>query len=54
MDALLSGSRRSNVAKLRAQLVLQLVNQPGMTLTRIGQLVGVSKSGVSKIMNREA
>jgi putative transposase len=54
MDALLSGSRRSNVAKLRAQLVLQLVDQSGMTLTRIGQLVGVSKSGVSKILNREA
>ena len=53
VDALLSGSRRSNVAKLRAQLVLQLVDQPGMTLTRIGQLVGVSKSGVSKILNRE-
>lgn len=52
--ALLSGSRRSNVAKLRAQLVLQLVDQSGMTLTRIGQLVGVSKSGVSKILNREA
>jgi len=51
--ALQSGSRRSNVAKLRAQLVLQLVDQPGMTLTRIGQLMGVSKSGVSKILNRE-
>ena len=53
-DALVSGSRRSNVAKLRAQLVLQLTDQPGMTLIQIAQLVGVSRWGVSKILERSA
>ena len=52
MDALLSGSRRSNVAELRARLVLQFVDNPGMTLTRIGRLVGISRWGVSKILER--
>ena len=53
-DALLSGSRRSNVAEVRTQLVLQFVDHPGMTLTRIGRLVGVSRWGVSKILERHA
>lgn len=52
VDALLSGSRRSDVAGLRAQLVLRLVDRPGITLTRLGRLVGISRWGVSKILAR--
>jgi putative transposase len=52
VDALLSGSRRWNVAEVRTQLVLQLVDHPGLTLTRIGRLVGISRWGVSKILER--
>ncbi len=54
VDALLSGSRRSDVSELRAQLVLRLVDQPGMTLTGVGRLVGISRWGVSKILERRA
>jgi hypothetical protein len=54
VNALQSGSRRANVARLRASLVLQLVDHPGMTLTGIALLVGVSKSGVYKILERKA
>jgi chromosomal replication initiation ATPase DnaA len=53
VKALLSGSRRSNVAQLRTQLVLQLVDHPRLTLVRIGHLVGISRWGVSKILERK-
>lgn len=53
VDALLSGGRCSNIAELRAKLVHELIQHPGMTLTRIGDLIGISKSGVSKILSRD-
>ena len=53
VNALLSGSRRADVVELRKRLVLELVDHPGITLTRIGLLVGVSKSGVYKILERK-
>ncbi len=53
VNALLSGSRRADVAKLRTRLVLELADHPGITLTGIGLLVGVSKSGVYKILERK-
>lgn len=53
VEELLSGSRRANVAELRARLVRQLVAYPEMTLTDIGRLVGVSKSGVYRILERK-
>jgi len=53
VEELLSGSRRANVTELRARLVRELVAHPAITLTDIGLLVGVSKSGVYKILERE-
>jgi DNA-directed RNA polymerase specialized sigma subunit len=41
------------VAEVRAQLVRQLVAYPDITLTDIGFLVGVSKSGVYRILERK-
>ena len=53
VEELLSGRRRANVAEVRAQLVRQLVAYPDITLTDIGFLVGVSKSGVYRILERK-
>jgi len=52
--ALVSGSRRAIVSKLRVRLVLELLNHPGMTLTDLARLVGVSRTGVYKILERKA
>ncbi|OPY88567.1 MAG: Transposase IS200 like protein [Syntrophaceae bacterium PtaU1.Bin231] len=54
IGALLSGNRCAELAELRASLARQLIHYPGMTLTRIGELIGISKSGVSRVLSRKA
>ncbi len=53
VGALLSGGRCAHIAELRVKLVHALIQHPGMTLSRIGDLIGISKSGVSKILSRD-
>ena len=54
MLELASGSRRASVTEVRVRLVFELLNHPGMTLTNLARLVGVTRTGVYKILERKA
>ena len=54
MLELTSGSRRANVTEVRVRLVFELLNHPGMTLTNLARLVGVTRTGIYKILERKA
>ena len=53
VDMLKSGSRRRNVSKVRAQLVQELVEGLGLSLTETGRHLGVSPSAVAKSLSRQ-
>jgi len=46
------GGRRRGVAKVRAKLARQLVGELGMTLAEAARRLGVSTSGIAKILTR--
>lgn len=54
INALVSGSRRANVTELRVRLVFELLNHPGITLTGLATLLGVSRAAVYKILERKS
>jgi DNA invertase Pin-like site-specific DNA recombinase len=46
------GSRRRRISQVRAQIVHQLVENFGIPLAEVARQVGVSKSAISKALNR--
>ena len=52
IEELKGGSRRDNLSKIRAKLVLELVEENGLTLAETARQLGVSTSAVSKIFER--
>lgn len=54
INELVSGSRRTNVTELRVRLVFELLNHPGITLTGLATLLGVSRAAVYKILERKS
>jgi putative transposase len=54
VEALRSGSRRQEVSRVRCQLVRDLVEQCGLSLSEAGRHLGVSTSGIAKILSRSA
>jgi hypothetical protein len=51
-QALRGGNRAGNISALRSELAYALVRDPGMTYAEIGRQLGISTSGVSRIMRR--
>jgi putative transposase len=54
VEALRSGSRRQEVSRVRCQLARDLVEQCGLSLSEAGRHLGVSTSGIAKILSRSA
>jgi REP element-mobilizing transposase RayT len=52
LTELRSGSRRGRLPEIRAKIVRGLVEDYGLTLAEVARQVGISTSGVSKIMAR--
>jgi hypothetical protein len=52
VQELRSGSRRGKTAAARAELIQRLVKQYGLPLAEIARQVGISTSGVSKVLSR--
>jgi REP element-mobilizing transposase RayT len=47
-----NGSRRGNVPRVRMEIARRLVEDYGLTLAEVARQVGISTSGVSKLMSR--
>lgn len=54
VQELAAGSRRAIVTALRVRLVFELMNHPGVTLTNMASLLGVTRAGIYKILERKA
>ena len=52
VQELRSGSRRSRTAKARAEIIQRLVKRHGLPLAEIARQVGISTSGVSRVLSR--
>ena len=52
VQELRSGSRRGRTAQVRAQLIRRLVKGHGLPLAEIARQVGISTSGVSRVLSR--
>jgi hypothetical protein len=52
LTELRSGSRRGRLPEVRAKIVQGLVEDYGLALAEVARQVGISTSGVSKIMAR--
>jgi hypothetical protein len=52
LTELRSGSRRGRLPEVRANIVQGLVEDYGLALAEVARQVGISTSGVSKIMTR--
>jgi len=52
IDELIGGSRRKEVSGVRNRIVIELVRGHGVALAEVARRVGVSTSGVSKIIKR--
>jgi transposase-like protein len=52
LTELRSGSRRGRLPAVRAKIVLGLVENYGLGVAEIARQVGISTSGVSKILTR--
>ena len=52
VQELRSGSRRGKTTQARARLILRLVKEHGLPLAEIGRQVGISTSGVSRVLSR--
>ncbi|MBI4525850.1 MAG: transposase [Deltaproteobacteria bacterium] len=52
VQELRSGSRRGRTAQARADLIRNLVKRHGLPLAEIARQVGISTSGVSRVLNR--
>jgi REP element-mobilizing transposase RayT len=52
VQELRSGSRRSRTAKARAEMIQRLVKRHGLSLAEIARQVGISTSGVSRVLSR--
>jgi hypothetical protein len=52
LTELRSGSRRGKLPAVRAGLVRRLIEDFGVTAAEVARQVGISTSGVSKIMSR--
>ncbi len=52
VEALKTGSRRQKVVLVRTQLAKTLVDERGLSLTEAGRHLGVSASGIAKILYR--
>jgi len=52
VQELRSGSRRGKTAAARAELIQRLVKQYGLPLAEIARQVGISTSGVSRVLSR--
>ena len=52
VEELASGSRRRKVTKVRAQIVIGLVKDHGVSLAEVARRVGVSTSAISKMIKR--
>ena len=50
VEALKTGSRRQKVVLVRTQLAKTLVDERGLSLTEAGRHLGVSASGIAKIL----
>jgi hypothetical protein len=48
-----TGGRRKEVSAVRARITLGLVKRHGVSLAEVARRVGVSTSGISKILKRE-
>ena len=52
LTELRSGSRRGNLPQTRSELVCKLIENFGVPCAEIARQVGISTSGVSKILSR--
>ena len=52
IEELQMGSRRHSIAKVRSDIAWQLASDLGLPLAEIGRQLGVSTSGISKILER--
>ena len=52
VQELRSGSRRGRTAKARAEIIQRLVKRHGLPLAEIARQVGISTSGVSRVLSR--
>lgn len=52
-EALLSGSRRQNVSKVRLELAAKLVNELGLSLAESARQLGVSTSAIANALRRK-
>ena len=52
IEELKAGSRRKEVSKARARIALGLIKRHGVSLAEVARRVGVSTSGISKILKR--
>jgi len=52
LEALRSGSRRKDVSRVRCQLARDLIEQCGLPLSEAGRHLGISTSGIAKILSR--
>jgi DNA invertase Pin-like site-specific DNA recombinase len=52
LTELRSGSRRGKLPAVRAELVRRLIEDFGVTAAEVARQLGISTSGVSKIMSR--
>ncbi len=53
VQELAAGSRRAIVTALRVRLVFELTNHPGVTLTNMAPLLGITRAGIYKILERK-
>ncbi len=51
-DALRGGNRAGSIARLRSEIAFTLVKELGISFAEIGRQLGISTSGVSRIMQR--
>lgn len=53
IDELRMGSRRHRISKVRSRIGWQLINDLGIPLAEVARQLGVSTSGISKILQRK-
>jgi len=52
MKELQQGGRRAELPEIRQEIVIKLVDELGLSLAETGRLVGISTSGVSRILSK--
>ena len=53
VNELRMGSRRHRISKVRSRIGRRLVNDLGIPLTKVARQLGVSTSGISKMLQRK-